>query len=252
MVEDDDQFYEALAGDLEADGYRPLQARHGEEALVRVKERRPAVVTLDLELPGMDGWEVLKALKDDPATADIPVIIVSLSGNHELGFALGAEDYFMKPLERRQFLRRLQGILAGSASDPAAARRILIIDDDPEVHSVLGIELEESGYRVLSARDGRRGMELAVSERPAVIVLDLLMPEVNGFEVAAELRERPETAAIPIVILTAKELSTEDRRRLRGKSEGLFTKAPMDRRRLVRTIREIEARRGAREASDGD
>ncbi len=239
VVEDDEPFYRALAADLEGAGYRPRWARHGEEALRLAAELLPAAITLDLALPGIDGWEVLKAFKGDPRVARIPVIIVSLLENHELGFALGAEDYFLKPLERRHFLERLQDLLGETDTTPRPA---LIIDDDPEVHQLLEEELEQAGYEVLVAQDGPRGLELAAARRPAVIVLDLMMPRMNGFEVAATLREDPATAGIPIVVLTAKELTKDDRERLHGKIQGVLAKAPMDRRLIVRSIREIERR----------
>ncbi len=260
VVEDDELFYRALAADLERAGYRTFWARAGEEALRRIAEVRPAAITLDLALPGMDGWEVLKALKDDPAAAHVPVIIVSLLENHELGFALGAEDYFLKPLERRVFLERLRELLgdarsprssragssrAGSSragSSRAAVRPALIIDDDPQVHEILEQELIRAGYEVLAAHDGQRGLELARVRRPAIVVLDLMMPQMNGFEVATQLREDPRTAGIPIVVLTSKELSSRDRQRLQGKIEGLLSKAPMDRKWIVQSLKRIEQR----------
>ncbi len=243
VVEDDEPFYRALAADLEAAGYRPRWAHHGEQALRLAADLQPAAITLDLALPGIDGWEVLKALKSDPRVAQIPVIIVSLLENHELGFALGAEDYFLKPLERRHFLSRLKGLL-GEAERPS--KPALIIDDDPQVHQLLEEELEQAGYEVLAAHDGRHGLELAAARRPAIIVLDLMMPEMNGFEVAATLRDDPTTAGIPIVVLTAKELTTQDRQRLHGKIQGVLAKAPMDRHLIVRSIQEIESRWASR------
>ncbi len=247
VVEDDEPFYRALAADLEGTGYRPRWAHHGEEALRLAGELQPAAITLDLSLPGMDGWEVLKALKDDTLTAHIPVIIVSLLENHELGFALGAEDYFVKPLERRHFLARLEDLLGDAGATPRPA---LIIDDDPQVHQLLEEELEKAGYEVLTAGDGAEGIELAAARRPAVIVLDLMMPQMNGFEVATTLREDPATADIPIVVLTAKELTPPDRERLHGKIQGMLSKAPMDRLLIVRTIREIEHRWTARQRTE--
>ena len=245
VVEDDEPFFRALSSDLEEAGYAPCWARHGEEALRWVRQRLsqghpPAVITLDLVLPGIDGWEVLKALKSDPDTATIPVIIVSLVENHELGFALGAEDYFLKPLERRQFIDRLSALSLGEESQ---AHTVLVVDDDPQVHEMLEDALDDAGYRMLGAHGGREGLEMAQSERPSLVVLDLMMPEVNGFEVAAALADDPTTADIPVVILTAKDLTHLDRERLAGKVEGLLSKAPMDRGHLLRTIRDIDRRR---------
>lgn len=239
VVEDDEPFYRALASDLRAAGYRVERARHGEEALSMAATLMPVAITLDLALPGMDGWEVLKALKLDRRLATIPVIIISLVENHELGFALGADDYFLKPLERRKFLQRLHDLLADAETVPT----VLVIDDDVQVHEVLAEDLDAAGYRRLAAFDGEHGLRLARQEAPSIIVLDLMMPGISGFEVAVQLRSDPETAAIPIVVLTAKELTRQERRQLAG-LDGLMTKAPMDRRAILSTLRGIEGRPG--------
>jgi signal transduction histidine kinase/DNA-binding response OmpR family regulator len=247
VVEDDDEFHRALAVDLEAAGYAIRRARSGEAALAIVRSDPPDVITLDLVLPGQDGWSVLKELKADPATARIPVIIVSLIANHELGFALGAEDYFVKPLDRGAFLARLRELL------PAAAVRratVLVIDDDPQIHDLLAEELGEAGYTVLRAVDGRSGVEQAIASSPAVIVLDLAMPEMDGFAAAEELQARRETATIPILVLTARELSATDRARLAGRTAALLSKAPTDRLRVVATVRELETRRRLRAGAE--
>src|SRR5690606_19910440 len=144
VAEDDEEFFRALAGDLEAAGYQVLRARDGDEALALARSAAPAAITLDLVLPGRDGWEVLKELKADPATAAIPVIIVSLIANHELGFALGAADYFVKPLDRALFLARLREIAAPGAA--GGRPLVLVVDDDPQIHDFLAHELSEAGY----------------------------------------------------------------------------------------------------------
>jgi len=238
VAEDDEEFFRALAGDLEAAGYQVLRARDGDEALALARSAAPAAITLDLVLPGRDGWEVLKELKADPATASIPVIIVSLIANHELGFALGAADYFVKPLDRALFLARLREIAAPGAA--GGRPLVLVVDDDPQIHDFLAHELSEAGYEMLSANGGDAGVALAVERRPAVVVLDLLMEGVDGFQAAAELQRRPETARIPILVFTSKELGAEDRRRLAGRASALLSKAPEDRRRLIATLRRIE------------
>jgi|CXWL01.1.fsa_nt_gi signal transduction histidine kinase/DNA-binding response OmpR family regulator len=238
VVEDDPEFYRALAMDLEAAGFAALRARHGEEALEIARRLQPMAVTLDLVLPGLDGWEVLKALKADASTASIPVIIVSMVANHELGFALGADDYMVKPLNRTAFLTRLSEL-----APHAGGGRVLLIDDDAEVHELLGIELRRAGYEVESAFGGRDGIAIAGRSRPSVIVLDLMMPGVSGFEVATEIRRQPATADIPIIILSAKDLSVEDRQQLSGKISALLSKDPGQRRLLLETIRRLDRRR---------
>ncbi len=146
VAEDDDVFFRGLAGDLEAAGYRVVRARDGDEVVDLALAENPVAISLDLVLPGRDGWEVLKELKSDPRTASVPVIIVSLIENHELGFALGADDYFQKPLDRERFLGAGAGAhAAGCAEFERSA--VLVIDDDPQVHDYLDVELSEAGYR---------------------------------------------------------------------------------------------------------
>ena len=239
IAEDDDEFARTLAGDLVAAGYRVSRARTGEEALAIARREQPAAVTLDLVLPGLDGWQVLQALKSEPETRTIPVIVVSLVANHELGFALGAVDYFVKPLERERFLARLGEIAPANDPSPPA---VLVVDDDPQVHDYLGHALGEAGYRALAASSGREGVALAASLRPAVIVLDLLMEGMDGFQAAAELQRLPETRDIPILVFTSKELSAAERRSLTGAASGILSKAPEDRRRLVSVVRDLAGR----------
>ncbi|MDQ1347170.1 MAG: hypothetical protein QG573_539 [Acidobacteriota bacterium] len=246
VAEDDDVFFRGLAGDLEAAGYRVVRARNGDEVVDMAVAESPVAISLDLVLPGRDGWEVLKELKADSRTAGVPLIIVSLIDNHELGFALGADDYFQKPLDRARFLMRLKELLPDQREFDRSS--VLIIDDDLQVHDYLDVELSEAGYRVHSATGGREGIGLAHALRPDVIILDLIMDGIDGFQTAAELSHHPETAQIPILVFTSRETTAEDRRELAGPTTALLTKAPEDRKRMVETIRELEARRRARTA----
>ncbi len=248
VAEDDDTFFASFAADLEAAGYRVLRAARGDEAIEIARAAKPAAVILDLVLPVKDGWEVLKELKADPATAQIPVLIVSVVANHELGFALGADEYFVKPLDRHGFLDRLRELVPAEAP---ARPRVLVVDDDPQVHDYLTLELEEAGYEVLSASNGPDGLELAARVVPAVIVLDLAMDGMDGFRVASELQALPDTARIPIVVFTSKELTAEDRGRLAGRTSAVLSKAPDDRKRLPAVLRELEARRSHRSGGSG-
>ncbi|HSM13406.1 MAG TPA: response regulator, partial [Thermoanaerobaculia bacterium] len=237
VAEDDDEFVRVFAADLEAAGYVVERARTGDEALEMSRRRRPDAITLDLVLPGRDGWEVLRELKSDPATADIPVIIVSLVDNHELGFALGAADYFVKPLDRQRFLSRLRSIVR--TQDAGSPASVLIVDDDPQVHDYLGEEIERAGYRLISARSGSEGVALAAAHRPSVIVLDLIMEGMDGFQAAAELSRREETRSIPVLVYTARELDAEDRRRLTGRMTTLLQKSPADSAAVIGAIRRL-------------
>ncbi len=246
VAEDDDEFFATLARDLERSNYRVARVARGDEVIGAVRQKRPAAIVLDLVLPVRDGWEVLKELKATPETAEIPVLIVSIVANHELGLALGADEYFLKPLDRKGFLGRLRELVP---ADVDVRPRVLVIDDDPQVHDYLGLELAEAGYEVLAAHDGRGGLKAAAATRPALIVLDLTMEGMDGFRVASQLQAQHETAHIPIVVFTSKELDASDRRRLAGTTAAVLSKSPEDRHRLPEVIRELEERRRMRKES---
>jgi signal transduction histidine kinase/DNA-binding response OmpR family regulator len=243
VAEDDADFFAAFAAELEAAGYRVERAQRGDEALEKIRELAPAAVVLDLVLPVRDGWEVLKELKAHAATDEIPVLIVSVVPDRDLGLALGADDYFLKPLDRARFLDRLRELVP---PDGRRRPRVLVVDDDPVIHDLLTLELEEAGFEVRSAYDGRTGIEDAVAEPPALIVLDLVMAEIDGFRVALELQEREETRHVPIVVFTSKELDVAERRALAERAAAVLSKAPEDRRRLPAVLRELESRRRGR------
>ncbi|HVR41098.1 MAG TPA: response regulator [Thermoanaerobaculia bacterium] len=234
VVEDDANAYELIAAALGSAGYFSLRARHGEEALKLARESRPVAVTLDLVLPGVDGWEVLKRLKADPETNDIPVVIISMVDNRDLGVALGADDYFVKPVDRQRLLDRIRA-MTSNASRP----RLLLIDDDAAVHALLDEELTDLGYAIESAYSGEQGLHCARDNAPDVILLDLMMPGMSGFEVADSLKENPLTANIPILVLTSKEISAEDRDVLQTKVSSFVQKGKSARDQLVREIRRV-------------
>ncbi len=241
VVEDEPTSLHALAAALEQEGYRVLGARTGEQALQLLESERPALVSLDIVLPGMAGWDILKEIKSRHATRDIPVLIVTVLENRELGLALGADDFFTKPVDRAAFVQRVRE-LAPPLDPPDGERAILVIDDDPAVHDLLEAELEPAGYSVLTAANGPDGLALARSRSPALIVLDLMMPGMNGFEVAVELRSDPRTARLPVVVLTAKDLTAADRQALSGKIATVIPKGDDAVARVTRSIRDLLAR----------
>ncbi|MEK6376169.1 MAG: response regulator [Acidobacteriota bacterium] len=239
VIEDDAHAYDLIASALSSAGYLPIRARHGEEAIKLARESRPLAVTLDLVLPGMDGWEVLKRLRTDDATRDVPVVIISIVDNRDLGLALGADDYFVKPVDRSRFLDRVWELTSARGSKP----RVLMIDDDATIHAVLGDELTRLGYTVDSALSGDDGVEAANGNAPDVIILDLMMPGMSGFEVAGALKDNPATANIPILVLTSKDISDDDRRMLHSKVSTFVRKGVSARDQLVREIRRLGGRR---------
>jgi CheY-like chemotaxis protein len=181
---------------------------------------------------------VLKRLKNDPDTRDIPVVIISVVDNRELGIALGADDYFVKPVDRDRLLQRIRDV-----TERTPRPRLLLIDDDTAVHSLLQAELSNLGYSFEGALNGEEGLRAARERAPDVIILDLMMPGMSGFEVAESLKDDPLTANIPILVLTSKDLSADDRRDLQTKVTSFVQKGKSAREQLLREIRRLQRRR---------
>jgi len=239
VIEDEDAAYETLSAYLMSAGYVSIRARHGDDALKLARSMQPVAITLDIILPGMEGWDVLRALKADAATADIPVIIVSIVDNRELGLAFGAEDYFVKPVDWPRLSKRLSEIVKRSTTP--AHPRLLLIDDDASVADQIEHELTKLGYALDKAYSGPEGLERAGASRPDVIILDLMMPGMTGFEVAEQLRQSEVTSRIPILAFTAKDLTSADREQLRAVS-AIVPKGSAAGTRLIHAIRSLDSR----------
>ena len=222
VVEDDKQAGELLAHDLVQAGYRVAHAATGKQAVALAQQLRPDAITLDVLLPDQDGLKVLAQLKAIPETRTIPVVIVSLTEGRELGFSLGAVDWLVKPVNPANFLSAVRKAMVGT--DSPEVQTVLVVDDEPPTVELLTDMLKAQGLRVLAAHDGRQGIALARAERPNLIVLDLIMPGLTGFDVVQELRGHPETREIPILIFTVKDLSTAEREQLRGSVQAVVTK----------------------------
>ena len=222
VVEAEARAYEALRAPLLAARLSPAWAREPEEALHLARSLRPLAITLDLSAARPDSWELLRRLKADPQTRPIPVVVVSLHHGGELRLALGADDYIPRPLqEETELLERVRALVPAQSQ----RSRILAIDDDPRVHELLQARLEPHGFLLEAALSGAAGIARAEADPPALIVLDLMMQGLDGFDVALRLRSGPRTAHVPIVVLTAKRLSEADRARLQGRIDALVEKA---------------------------
>jgi signal transduction histidine kinase/DNA-binding response OmpR family regulator/ligand-binding sensor domain-containing protein len=240
VVEDEDVAYSTLATYLQSAAYVPIRARNADEAMRLARSIKPVAVTLDIVLPGAQGWDVLRALKADAVTSELPVIIVSMIDNRELGLAFGADDYFVKPVDWTRFMRRLREIALRTSAPKRP--RLLLIDDDVSVHDILEAELTKQGYQMEKAFNGVEGLEKAARNPPDVIILDLTMPGMSGFEVAAHLKESEVTARIPILALTAKELTELDRDHLRAGFAGVVAKGSSSGKRLIQAIHALDTR----------
>jgi CheY-like chemotaxis protein len=208
-------------------------------AVDMAKRLRPSVITLDVLLPVKDGWEVLKELKRHPLCKHIPIIIVSIIDEKTLGFSLGAVDYFVKPVNKDDLLQALDKVhIIPKRGRPRP--RVLVIDDDRAATDLVQVILENEGYQVLKAFDGKDGVELAAREHPDLIILDLIMPEMSGFNVAYQLRQIPATRAIPIIILTSMEVDEETQTQLGAYVSGLISKARFTKKDLLREIGNLE------------
>lgn len=225
VVEDDPRVRDLLSIYLRDADYRVAFAGDGMQALSDVRRLRPAAVVLDVILPVLDGWEVLRELKAHPDTSDIPVIIVSVVDGPELGFALGAVDHLVKPVRRDVLLAELRRLAVIDGERPAGVT-VLAIDDDPEALRLFRAELGSHGFRVLTADGGELGMRMAREHRPSAILLDLMMPDVDGFTVAGRLSEDPLTADIPIIVVTSGDLTDEQKERLTGAVARILHKGP--------------------------
>src|SRR5579859_2020068 len=215
IIEDDVAAAELLTRQLQAAGFRTHVARTGPEAIAKARSLHPAVITLDILLPELDGWEVITLLKREEATSSIPVVVVSVVDNPELGKALGALDYFVKPVDGKLLVDRLRQLKLKPAVE-GAATSVMVVDDEPANRNWLMRILEPAGFEVIEASGGREAIELAKARPPDLVLLDLMMPEVTGFDVVEALRADPKTSQTPIMILTARHLTETDKRHLNG------------------------------------
>jgi signal transduction histidine kinase/CheY-like chemotaxis protein len=198
-------------------------ANDGESGLVAAREREPEAIVLDVLLPGIDGWEVLRELKSDPSTRNIPVIIVTIVDERDVGLALGAVDYFVKPVDRAALIDRLSRLTLTTKVTQREVR-VLAVDDDPASVALVEAALRPEGFTVVPAYDGRRALDLAREQPPDLVICDLLMPDLDGFGVVSALKAEPRTQDVPIIVLTAHELSADEKARLNGKILGVVGK----------------------------
>jgi CheY-like chemotaxis protein/anti-sigma regulatory factor (Ser/Thr protein kinase) len=240
VVDDDATVRELVERHLKRAGFAVVTASGGKEGLRRIQELRPAAVTLDIMMPDLDGWTVLAAMKGDPALASIPVVLMSMVDQKNRGYALGAADYLVKPVDRTKLVETLTSICG------SAAGRALLVDDDDLVRRVVCQVLQPLGWQVSEAENGQFAVQSLGAARPDVIILDLMMPKMDGFELLDELRSRQDWQDIPVVIITGKDLTDEDRDRLNGGVERIIQKSDRDEmlRQLTREISKTADARG--------
>ncbi|HEV8123526.1 MAG TPA: PAS domain S-box protein, partial [Gemmatimonadales bacterium] len=236
VVEGDNNAAELIRMHLESEGFEVLHARTAEAALELAAQQPLALITLDIMLPQMDGWEFLGRIKQLPKLRRIPVVIISIAADRNKGFALGAAAVMQKPTSRKDLYDSLVDLGLFPTTD-GETLTVLVVDDDPKAVELIAVRIQGLAGTVLRASGGQEAIDTARRERPDVIVLDLMMPEVNGFDVVEALKGHPDTARIPILVVTAKRITPEDREQLCGYVTAIMEKGDFDRDRLTAEIR---------------
>jgi CheY-like chemotaxis protein len=236
VIDDDSAQRDLMRRFLTNEGFSVQTASDGEEGLQLAQRLLPDAITLDVMMPGMDGWTVLSLLKADPLVYNIPVIMLTMMDDKKRGYALGATNYITKPFDRKHLSKLLKSY--GCAHPPCP---VLLVDDDATTRRMMRIMLEKAGWSVSEAPNGRAALELVAENRPVLILLDLVMPEMDGFEFADELHRHGEWRSIPIVVLTAKDLTADELRRLDGNVYMVLDKGTSSREELMGQVRDLIA-----------
>ncbi len=223
VVDDDPTAHDIMRRVLEKEGYHVESAFSGEEGLRLARATKPIAITLDVVMPAMDGWAVLAQLKADPALASIPVIMVTMLDNQAMGLSLGVADYLLKPVNRDHLVHVLE-----KYRTPDAPVEVLVVEDDGATRDLIERLLSRERVTVVTAENGRIGLDRMRDRHPSLIMLDVMMPEMDGYEFLRRLRENPSWQGIPVIVLTAKDLTSADRAMLEGRAQLVVRKDTSD------------------------
>lgn len=253
VVDDDKNSSELLSIILQEAGYSVALLYSGKSVLKVVKNLKPDIITLDVFLPGLNGWLVLKQLKNDPHTASIPVLIISMTNNNELGIALGAINSFAKPVKRIELVTTLREITGKFRFEYP---KVLIVDDDENAVELLSSMIEPEGFEVIKAYSGREGLQKLFSEPPDILILDLMMPEISGFDIISSLRADVRTKDIPLIVCTSGELTEKNLEALNRELEGhlisIMKKGTFGRKELINRIKQLAMLKGRNNEKNPD
>jgi CheY-like chemotaxis protein/nitrogen-specific signal transduction histidine kinase len=234
VIDDDPEAQDIVERFLRKDGFEVVTASSGEEGLRLAHKLQPAAITLDVMMPDMDGWSVLRALKVDPALQDVPVVMLTMVDDKRKGYSLGATDYLTKPVDRNQ----LHNALARYYT-PGEPCSVLLVEDDKATQEIMARTLDKSDWQVSEAGNGREALDLLAQKKPQLILLDLMMPVMDGFEFLLEMRANAEWQNIPVIVLTAKDLTEEDRRILSGRVEQIAEKGACAHEQVLNLVRQV-------------
>jgi len=234
VIDDDDSVHDMLYRLLSREGFQVEIAENGESGLAMAFEQKPDVIVLDVLMPGLDGWDVLTRLKNNPETASIPVVMLTMVDDRSKGYTLGVTDYIYKPVDREKLVNAVTRCVRYGDTAP-----ILIVDDDSAQRDLLKRTLEKDGWETIRAHNGRAALEAIRSRTPSIIILDLMMPEMDGFELIHKLRKYPDTREIPVIVLTALELSNADRSMLAGMTTEVIRKGAASRDEVLKIVKDL-------------
>ncbi|MDD5542652.1 MAG: response regulator [Acidobacteriia bacterium] len=234
VIDDDPAMRELLTRFLTKEGFRVATAESGESGIQLAQELNPLAIALDVIMPGMDGWAVITALKADSKLSSIPIIMTTVLDEKPLGYALGAVEYLTKPIDRERFLSVLEHYRNSQSTGP-----VLVVEDDAATRDLLGRMLAKNGWEVEHAENGEVGLLRVTARKPALILLDLMMPCMDGFEFVENLRKKPEWHSIPVIVITAKIVTEEDRRRLNSSVHMIFDKRAYSQEELLREVKDL-------------
>ncbi|MCB9076821.1 MAG: ammonium transporter [Anaerolineaceae bacterium] len=237
VIDDDPAVRDLMQRFLSKEGFGVVTASAGDIGLQLARELRPAIITLDVMMPGLDGWAVLTRLKSEPALADIPVVILTMIDDKNIGYTLGAADYLTKPIDRERLLTTMQRF---RCQQPLCS--VLVVEDDDTTREMVRRTLEKEKWLVYEAENGRIGLEQLADHQPELILLDLMMPEMDGFQFIAELRRHPDWQLIPVIVITALDLTLEERVQLSGRVEQILQKGAYSQDALLDQVSRLVAR----------
>ena len=233
VIDDDPTVHDLINRQIGEKGYQIISALNGKEGLELAKEHKPNIITLDVLMPEMDGWSSLSQIKADNELCEIPVVMMTMTDDEAMGYALGASDYITKPVDWNKLSETLERLKVNIKS------QILIVEDDPSTRDLTKKILEKEGWNVAEAENGKIGIEQIQNNIPGLILLDIMMPEMNGFEFINEIQKNTEWMKIPIVVVTSKDLSREEKKLLQGNVEMVLQKGSFGNKDLIQKVNEI-------------
>jgi len=241
VIDDEPEVIKILQIRLERDKFQVITANNGKTALQKIKLEIPDLIILDIMMPGMDGYQVCEKIKSDPSTGDIPIIMLTaknMGEDLEMALEKKADWYVIKPYEYKYLLKKINQLIQRSEKTQISNKKFLVIDDEVEILETLTVYFKKFNSHILKAENGKEGLRIAIQEKPDLIILDVMLPEVDGYRVCKELKENPKTKNIPVIMLTALAQETDERAGFESGADAYASK-PFDFPRLLEEIKRL-------------